>query len=168
MIGSVVLWLIMTSGSGYIEPMTLDPARMRCGLPGVVVGVQVDRLEDPTVARWVDPQDPNAHCDVDVAARVAAMPMGEFHFATTHVRAAGDAVPYLSPDPHTSRLWMRSGRVPDPPATTPEQVALAALRAQVLELSVRLSAAEARVAALTAQQAQVRAALEAALKLIPQ
>ncbi len=104
----VTLWFVMTNSVGYTPPMEVrvTDTYFQCGLTGAVVGLQINRLEDPTVVSWPG-TTPDTHCEVDVAARVATMPPGEYHFATTEMGVIGMSSPY-NIDPHTSVYWIRS------------------------------------------------------------
>lgn len=113
----VIVWFVMTGGSGYIAPQDVRPAEMRCGLEGAVVGVKIDRVVNPTVVRWPDPKVVGQHCEVDISQRVNALSQGEYHIATTIVSkmytfGVGQPESYIGHDPHTSVAWMR-----DPHAT---------------------------------------------------
>lgn len=123
----VILWFILTNGSGYLEPLRVDPAMMRCGLAGAVTGVQLDRLVNPQTASWPDPYFPGVHCEVDISAKVASLVQGEYHVATTEVGVDvpfGTPVPrYIGIDPHTSELWRRDGTV-KPPTLAPANLRL--------------------------------------------
>lgn len=109
----VLVWFVMTGGSGYIEPLQVRPLDMSCGLPGAVVGVAVDSVVNPQFVTWPDPGIASLHCRVSIAARVQALPPGEYHVATTHVAEArpwGDTTPRVTfdIDPHTTPLWTRT------------------------------------------------------------
>lgn len=116
----VLLWFVMTLGiGGYIEPMKVMPADMHCGLPGVVVGVRVDRAVNPQRAYWPDPGFEDLHCELDIAQRIAALPHGEYHLATTIVDKlypfGVQPDRYIGHDPHTSDQWLRSAAAPGLP-----------------------------------------------------
>ncbi len=49
----IIIWFILTNGSGYLPPMELLPTDASCGLPGAVVGVVVDRPVNPSTVTWV-------------------------------------------------------------------------------------------------------------------
>lgn len=118
----VILWFVLAAG-GYIAPM--DVRSPQCGLSGLVVGILVDRVVNPTAVLWPDPQTVGEHCRVDVTDRVAGVAPGEYHFATTIVGKAvafGVELPprYQPHDPHTSVSWVRQvgpGTEPSKPAT---------------------------------------------------
>ena len=117
--GLILVWFVMTNGSGYIEPLTVQRPQMRCGLAGEAIGVTVDRPVNPTLVRWPDPTVTGQHCEVDIGQRVAALAHGEYHLATTIV---GKDVPFGTPvegyighDPHTSAKWLRSVTSPGLP-----------------------------------------------------
>lgn len=117
----VIVWFIMTGGSGYIPPQNVQQSEMRCGLDGEVIGVKIDRVVNPSMALWPDPQVPGKHCQVDISARVASLPQGEYHLGTTIVSKPIGFVspppePYIGHDPHTSVLWMRD---PNPTGLPP-------------------------------------------------
>lgn len=110
----ILVWFIMSNGTGFIAPQHVDPAAMQCGLAGEVIGVTVDRAINPTLALWPDPRAPGQHCAVDISQRVAALAHGEYRLATTIVdksRHFGDVTVYerfIPHDPHTSDPWLRS------------------------------------------------------------
>lgn len=112
----IVLYFILTNG-GYIPPMDvrLTDSIIQCNLPGAIVGVQVNRLENPTIVLWPDPYIVDRHCEVDIAAKVTTLPNGEYHLATTTIGLL-NGKPYLPHDPHTSVYWFKSsnttGNVP--------------------------------------------------------
>lgn len=117
----LILWFILTgAGSGRLEPMTIRAPQ--CGLPGVVVGLIVDRKINPTAAMWPDPKTVGEHCRVDISAKVAELAGGEYHLATTEMgkmRPFGSKVDsYIGVDPHTSEPWIRAatGTKPKKPA----------------------------------------------------
>lgn len=104
------LWFVMTGGGGFITPMQVrftDTQIIKCGIDGPIVGVQVNTLENPTLALWTDPHDGNKHCEVDISARVASLPVGQYHNAATYM-GVSTGIHYLSPDPHTSPYWIKS------------------------------------------------------------
>lgn len=110
----VIVWFILTGGTGYIEPQEVTPAQMTCALPGTVVGVQIDKPVNPSLVLWPDPKTVGQHCRVDIAARVATLKPGEYHIATTIVaktRYFGSKddkpEPYIQHDPHTTANWRR-------------------------------------------------------------
>lgn len=109
----VVLWFILTNGSGYLPPLDVKPAMMQCGLAGAVAGVHVDRLVNPTKAIWPDPYFPGVHCEVDISAHVASLKQGEYHNCTTEM-GNGSKVPYIGIDPHCTELWRRDGSIVPP------------------------------------------------------
>lgn len=112
----IILWFIMTNGSGYLPPMDVRPTDsvIQCNISGAIVGVQVDKLENPTKVLWPDSQLADKHCEVDVAAKVAALENGEYHFCTTimgkpimpdnsHMKYV-----YIQHDPHCSVYFLKS------------------------------------------------------------
>ena len=103
----IIVWFIMTNGTGYIPPQDVRLTDMRCGIAGAVIGVLVDRPVNPTTALWPDPKIPDQHCEVDISQRVAGLPHGEYHLATTIV-GNGKPESYIGHDPHTSTKWLRS------------------------------------------------------------
>lgn len=123
----VMLWFIVTAGinvPSYIEPMSVyTPA---CGRPGLVVGVMVDRVVNPSEALWPDPVTPGEHCTVDISEKVASLPVGNFYIATTVVEDAGlfdgtrrAAIPH---DPHESVALVHDTSLEQPtvnPCATP-------------------------------------------------
>ena len=116
----VILWFILAGGAGYLEPLTVQPPMMSCGLAGAVVGVQVDRLANPTKVSWPDPYFPGVHCDVDIRAKVATLKPGEYHAATTIVSKPccvpiAPPASYINHDPHTSPTFV-IGNLSHPPA----------------------------------------------------
>jgi len=123
----VALWFILTGGGGYVPPE--DVRAPQCGRPGLVVGVMVDRLVNPTLALWPDPHVVGEHCEVDIRARVQGLPFGEYHLATTEMVKAlpfgTPPEPYIGIDPHTSALWLRldDGSIL-PPALPPANLRL--------------------------------------------
>lgn len=118
--GFVIVWFIMTNGSGYIPPQNVQPLQMSCGLAGAVVGVKVDRPVNPTRASWPDPRILGQHCEVDINQRVAGLAHGEYHLATTIVgkdyKPGEKPESYIGHDPHTSDLWLRSLTSPGLPS----------------------------------------------------
>lgn len=106
----VIVWFILTNGSGYRPPLDVkDPP---CGIVGPIVGVQVDRLVNPTAVLWPDPKIVGAHCRVDIRDHVEGLAPGEYHVGTTIVAkewivAGSPPEFYIGHDPHTSPLWMR-------------------------------------------------------------
>ena len=112
----VAIWFILTEGFGFIEPQYVHKADMSCGLPGIVIGVQLDSLVNPTKAYWVDPGFKDLHCVIDISARVQGLEQGEYEIATTIMD--GEGLPYNYHDPHTSVKFLRvfpSGVVPKKP-----------------------------------------------------
>lgn len=111
----VIVWFILTGGMGSIP--LLEVRAPSCGRAGAIVGVQVDRVVNPTAVLWPDPQVVGQHCRTDISARVAGLPPGEYHIATTIVTKV-DGGRFIAPDPHTSPMWSRrtSGSTPPPPA----------------------------------------------------
>jgi hypothetical protein len=117
----ILIWFIMANGVGYIEPLRVEFADMKCGLEGTFPGIQLDRPVNPTRMRWADPKATGKHCEIDVAQRVAALAHGEYHVATTVIgadRKFGEVKEYddyTGPDPHTSDQWLRSITAPGLP-----------------------------------------------------
>jgi len=124
----VIVAFIMTAGMGYIEPLNVYPAEMQCGQAGAVVGVQVDRLVNPTAVLWPDPKISGQHCRVSIEAKVAGLIQGEYHIATTIVTTGCCGLvtvePFIGHDPHTSPEWMRDTVVTTPPALAPVNLQL--------------------------------------------
>jgi hypothetical protein len=109
----LVVWFIMTNGTGYLAPQDVDAAALHCALAGAVpAGVSVDRPVNPLLARWPDPKSPEQHCAVDISLRVAALEPGEYWLATTEMGQPFEGALFVGPDPHTSDPWLRS--VTDP------------------------------------------------------
>lgn len=110
----LVLWFVMTAGPSI--PNSIAPQDVRapqCGQVGLIVGVIVDKLLNPTTAFFPDPHDAAAYCSQDIRPRVAALPPGEFHLATTEI-GDGSRQPYIGIDPHTSLTFIRdSAPLPD-------------------------------------------------------
>lgn len=114
----VMVWFILTTPAngviapGYIKPQDVYLTDMQCGLSGAVVGVHVDRIVNPQFVTWPDPFFEGVHCSADISARVAALPLGEYHIATTIVGADlpfGTPVPHVNGhDPHTTTSWLRA------------------------------------------------------------
>jgi len=167
---SLALWFILTGGSGYLPPLNLLPADIHCGVTGAVApGLQINARENPSLALWRDPADATKHCEVNIAAKVNTLAMGEYHLATT-VMGTGN---WVGPDPHTSVMFMRgTGTVVEPPVVEPPVVeppvveppvvepppvvvppvvpdALAALTALIVEVQAQVQAVKAAVEALT-------------------
>lgn len=115
----IVFWFILTNGSGYLPPMDvrLTDNNVQCNLPGAIVGVQVNRLENPTIALWSDPTIPNRHCEVDISIKVASLPNGEYHNCTTIIGKEFPwnikPTPYIPHDPHCSVYWLKSNFDPN-------------------------------------------------------
>lgn len=102
----VVLYFILTNGFGFLEPMQIhyNDSIIQCNLPNAVIGLQIDKLENPTKALWPDPNDSSKHCEVNIAGKVSGLEEGEYHLATTVIGAE----PHIQIDPHTSRHWIKS------------------------------------------------------------
>jgi len=106
----LVLWFILMSADapgGYIAPQEVRLADMQCGLDGAVVGIQVDRDQNPTTARFVDPKDSTKHCNANIRNRVMGLLPGRYHLAYTHM-GSGTVTTWFIPDPHTSESWTRA------------------------------------------------------------
>lgn len=105
----VTLWFIMTNGSGYLPPMEVrsGDSVIQCNITGAIVGLQIDKLENPTKALWPDPYDTTKHCEVDISAKVNSLVDGEYHSCTTQMGVIG--VKSHNPiDPHCSVYWIKS------------------------------------------------------------
>ena len=106
----MVVWFVFTlmangaEPSGYIPPQEVRAPE--CGRLGLVVGVLVDRLVNPTAVLFPDPTTVGLHCRQDISQRVAALQPGEYHAATTEM--PDSQVPYIGVDPHTSLTWTRN------------------------------------------------------------
>ena len=105
----VILWFILTNGSGYLAPMEvrLSDSIIQCDIDGTIIGVQVEKLENPNIVLWPDPKNLNKHCKIDISAMISALPIGEYHLATTTVGTLGGES-YILHDPHTSVYWIKS------------------------------------------------------------
>jgi len=125
----IVAWfvfLLTAAGAeptGYIPPQDVLKSNMSCGLPGAVVGVQVDTLVNPTTILFPDPGIAGLHCTASIAARVQQLQPGRYEIATTDTGRLwdGTGVPYIGIDPHVSVEWIRAldstlPMVPRPPA----------------------------------------------------
>jgi hypothetical protein len=108
----------------------MEPLSIRnppCGLAPAVVGLQVDRLVNPTAALWPDPYFPGTHCRVDISATVAELSAtrpGTYELATTEMGKQvpfGTVIPpYIGIDPHVSpRFTIGPGEPPPPPPPPP-------------------------------------------------
>lgn len=99
----MVLWFILSGGSGYLAPMDITPAA--CGIAPRAARLVVDREVNPRTVRWDT-------CEVDVRAKVASLPDGQYHLAATGYGH------YNAPDPHTSVSFV-IGKDFTPPAEQP-------------------------------------------------
>lgn len=111
MLEAILIWFVMTNQAGFIEPQRVEMTAAVCGLPGAVVGVQINRLENPSVVSWPDPMVVDQHCQADISARVKDLVPGEYHIATTELTklvAIGTGQPYIGIDPHTTVHWLKS------------------------------------------------------------
>lgn len=99
----------MTNGNGFIPTLDVKPNSpiIQCGINGAIIGVQIDKLENPTKTLWPDPHLVGKHCEVDISARVAALSNGEYHLATTIVDD-GTEPGYIYHDPHISVYFIKS------------------------------------------------------------
>lgn len=110
----VVLYFVMTNAVGYLPPLDVRPTDsiIQCGIVGAIVGLQINKLENPTIALWPDPHLVDKHCEVDIAATVASLQNGEYHLATTEIGkdyTFGTPVEsYIGIDPHTSVYFLKS------------------------------------------------------------
>jgi hypothetical protein len=118
----ILLWFILTNGSGYIAPQEVLPADMICRQPGPVIGVLFDRPTNPRAVLWPDPVEVDMHCEVDISQRVAGLAHGDYHLATTIIaKTRNFGSPndkperYIGHDPHTSEHWQRSLTAPGMP-----------------------------------------------------
>lgn len=106
----VVLWFILSGGTGYLPPM--DVRNPPCGIEGAIVGVVTDKPVNPTKVLWPDPYFPGTHCEIDIREKIATLAEGEYHLATTimgrDVPFGTPIPPYIQHDPHTSTDWVRS------------------------------------------------------------
>lgn len=117
----LAIWFILSGGTGYTPPM--EVRNPPCGLPGLVVGVLVDRLVNPTAVMWPDPKVPDQHCRIDITQYMAGLTPGTYHIATTEMGKGlpfgTPPEPYIGIDPHTSVAWTRqigAGIVPGKPS----------------------------------------------------
>lgn len=111
MLDYIAVWFVflsLASGAeptGYIPPQDVRKADMSCGLPGAVVGVQIDRLVNPSFIEFPDPGFANMHCRASIAARVAGLQPGIYEIATTEmgrIPEPGEVPGYIGIDPHVS------------------------------------------------------------------
>lgn len=115
----IALYFIMTNATGYSPPMEFrsTDSALVCGISGAIVGLQVNKLENPTIALWPDPHEVDKHCEADIASRVAESEVGEYHLATTEMGVSqGFGAPpeiYIGIDPHTSVYWIKSNNPMD-------------------------------------------------------
>jgi len=118
---ALTIWFILLSGNaGYIEPLVVKRAEMACGIDGAVVGVSVNAPKNPTVVAWPDPKVVGKHCALNISAKLATLPDGEYEIATTEM---GATVPFGAPvesyigvDPHVSDRWTKGGILLKPSA----------------------------------------------------
>lgn len=111
---ALTIWFVLLSGSiGYIEPLVVAREAMACGIDGAVVGVSVNAKKNPTVIVWPDPKVVGKHCALNIAAKLASLPDGEYEIATTEI---GRVVPfgtapesYVGVDPHITERWTKGG-----------------------------------------------------------
>lgn len=122
----IISFILLGSAGGYIEPLTIQAADLPCGLEGAVVGIQVDRLVNPTFVTFPDPNVAGKHCQVSIEARVAGLIHGVYEIATTEVGkvfaygpGATQAPGYIGVDPHVTGEWMRDAAVTTAPAIAP-------------------------------------------------
>lgn len=116
---ALTIWFILVSGNiGYIEPLVVKREEMVCGLDGAVVGANVNATKNPTVFSWPDPKVVGKHCSVNIAAKLATLPDGEYEIATTEM---GADVPFGTPpevyigvDPHVSERFTKGGSLLSP------------------------------------------------------
>jgi len=101
----VSIFFIMTNSSGYTPPLDVRKFDMSCGLPGSVIGVQIDRNVNPSKVFFPDPGIPIMHCVVDISQKVNSLPEGEYHIATTEMGELNDPTPNFMIDPHTSQYF---------------------------------------------------------------
>lgn len=109
----VLVFMLLTGQTGTPPTMTVDHSALQCGLPGAVKGVLVDYRINPTKARIPDPGIAGLHCDINVAAAVSKLPVGDYTLDTTVIanvwNAGSEPAPkYIGPDPHTSTAWKRA------------------------------------------------------------
>lgn len=112
MIEFVYVWFILSNGVGYIEPQRVE--NPPCGIEGGVIGVQIDRVVNPTAVLWPDPLVTGKHCRTNISERVAGLVPGEYHIATTifstpmsaEARLLG-GLGYYGHDPHITGYWFR-------------------------------------------------------------
>jgi hypothetical protein len=83
------------------------------------VGLQVDRVVNPSKVLWPDPNVADKHCEQSISERVVGLEPGEYHLATTEL-TDGSRIPYIGIDPHTSVYWKRvngTGVTPKKPSS---------------------------------------------------
>lgn len=114
----IAIFFILTNGpAGYTPPQIVQKSEMSCGLEGAIVGVQLDRLVNPTTVYWPDPTVANFHCAISIKDRVVGLQQGEYHIATTII-ADNSGNRYFQHDPHTTVYWTRingTGIAPNKP-----------------------------------------------------
>lgn len=122
----LISFILLGGAGGYIEPLRVNAADLPCGLEGAVVGIQVDRVVNPTFVTFPDPKVAGKHCQVSIEARVAGLIHGLYEIATTELGAvysygpgAVQAPGYIGVDPHVSVEWMRDTTVTTAPAIAP-------------------------------------------------
>lgn len=111
---ALTIWFILISGNiGYIEPIVVKRAEMVCGIEGAVVGVSVNAPKNPTEVVWPDPKVVGKHCALNISAKIASLPDGEYEIATTEM---GETYPigtapesYIGVDPHVTERWTKGG-----------------------------------------------------------
>ena len=103
----LAIWFVALSidVTGYVPPQGVT--LLRCGRPGAVVGIRVNRLLNPTLALWPDPFVADQHCEESIVARVAALAAGEYELATTEMGELNAAQWTFHIDPHVSERWRR-------------------------------------------------------------
>jgi hypothetical protein len=103
----VLIYFILTGGFGVAPTLEIHKTDMSCGLNGAVIGVQIDKLVNPTKVYWPDPNISNMHCIVDISKKVVTLEPGEYHIATS-IMGSGcceptvHSTPYIGHDPHTT------------------------------------------------------------------
>ncbi len=115
----IVLYFILTNGSGYLPPLDVHKINMVCGLAGKIIGVHVNSSINPTKAIWPDPGFEHMHCEINISNKVSSLEPGEYHLATTEM-GDGSGIPYIGIDPHTSEFFTVvkvSQTVPSKPIT---------------------------------------------------
>lgn len=104
----------MTNAKGYLAPLEVKTtdSLLRCNVSGAIVGLHINKLENPTIALWPDPYALDKHCEVDISAYVQKLEIGEYHLASTE---HGADIPFGTPvekyigiDPHTSVYFIKS------------------------------------------------------------